>query len=140
MTNDSFFPGLAAAVRSVICWCSFFWLFSMIENNEVHGIRLLPFLAAGVACYMLCRGFLRVPRSIPALVGFAAAVTVVVSGLLMWKCSDLSGFWWSVFSVTAGLTIPCIYCSVYLSARKAPPLSAGGLLAVRCLAGYFVSC
>lgn len=134
MTNDSFFPGLAAAARNVVCWCSFFWLFSMIEDNEVHGLRLLPFLAAGVACYLLCRAFLRVPRSIPALVGLAAGLTAAVSILLLWKCSDLSGFWWSVFSVTAVASV--VVCNIMNCTE--PPAAAKSISAMELTTSFFV--
>lgn len=135
MRNDSFFPGLAAAVRNVVCWCSFFWLFSMIEDNEVHGLRLLPFLATGVACYLLCRAFLRVPRSIPALVGLAVGLTAAVSGLLLWKCSDLSGFWWSVFAVTAVAAV--IVCNIMNCTE--PPAAAKSISAMERTASFFVA-
>ena len=102
--------------------------------SHIGCLRLLPFLAAGVACYLLCRAFLRVPRSIPALVGLAAGLTAAVSILLLWKCSDLSGFWWSVFSVTAVASV--VVCNIMNCTE--PPAAAKSISAMELTTSFFV--
>lgn len=134
MQRDAWYPGLVSAIRTVICWCSAFWLFTMSERGEPLGIQVLPYLVFGLVCYFFFIWFLRKPRAIPVLAAVGAVFWIVGSVILLKWFSTLIGFTAHVFGVVSVLTV------VVFNVRSCmePPVAAKSISALEVTTMFFV--
>ena len=89
MERDPLFCGLVSVSRSVLCWCSAFWLFTLSGQDGPQSIGLLPFLIGSAVVFLLVRRFLAQERSLLSLIAISVAAGNVLSVVLIWKCSNL---------------------------------------------------
>lgn len=125
MERNAFFPGLAAVVRWVACWCTAFWLFTLTSPDGPQGIRFLPFLIGALLCYLILRRFLTKPRTVHALTALGVGLTAALSSVLLWKFSDLSGL------------VPRLFCllAVGTTVYTAVSVSLETPAAAKCISG-----
>ena len=134
MEHNSFFPGLAAVLRSVCGWCSAFWLFTANRSGGIEGVRLFPFLLGSAAVYVLIRLYLRRERSMLSLVVLCAVLGTLLAAVL-WICFTTftqAGAWFFV--------ILAVGATVYSAARACVemPSAAGSLTAMELTTLYFL--
>lgn len=134
MERNSFFPGLAAVFRCAACWCSAFWLFTLTSLNGLQGLQPLPFLTGALVCYLVIRRFLGKPRTVQALAALGCGLTVLLSGLLLWRFSQLAGFAGRLFCVIAVGTTVLEAARVCLE----PPTAAKCISAMELTTLYFL--
>lgn len=134
MSRNAFFPGLVSVVRSVILWCSAFWLFTLTEYQEIYGVALGPFLLFGVCSFLILWFFLQTPRTLPALTGLGAGISLVGGGVLLWRYSTLPGFFGLLFGALSVITV------VYMGVRACtePPAAAGSISALEGTTLFFL--
>ena len=105
MERNAWYPGLVSAVRTVACWCSAFWIFTMTEHGRPLGLDAIAYLAFAVVSFAFFALFLRKPRALPLLVAVGALFWGVGAVVLLWKFSTLVTFLSKVFAVLAVLTV-----------------------------------
>ena len=134
MGRNVWYPGFVSVVQAVCCWCSLFWLFTLVESGEVHGIFVGPFLVFACLCFGFFALFLRRPRSVPALAAAGGILWAAGSVVLLWKCSDLVTLSSYGFGLLAVLTV------VLLAIRGCmEPISAvKSISALECIAIFLL--
>lgn len=105
MQRDAWYPGLVSVLRAVLCWCSAFWLFTLIEHRVPLGISVVPYLLFGLLSYLFLSWFMRRERTIPALVAVGTVLWGVGSLVLLLRFSTLVGILANVFGVFSVLTV-----------------------------------
>ena len=133
MQRDAWYPGLVSAIRTVICWCSAFWLFTMSERGEPLGIQVLPYLVFGLVCYFFFIWFLRKPRAIPVLAAVGAVFWIAgsVIGSLLGAVLPFSSEGID-FALTA--LFLTVFVEQWLRTKNHMPALVGIFASVLCLA------
>jgi len=135
MGRNVWYPGLVSVVRAIACWCSAFWLFSMVENGVgPRGIALGPYLLFGLLCFLLFGWFMRKPRSLPLLVGVGTAASAVGCVVLLWRFGDLSGFAAYFIGVVSVISVVVLCVHIWLE----PPAAAKSISALEGTAMFFI--
>lgn len=89
MEHNPLLYGFVAVSRSVFCWCSAFWLFTLADPSGLLGFDILPFWVGALLCFLLVRWFLSHERSLLSVILFATVLGAALSVLLIWKFSNL---------------------------------------------------
>ena len=105
MQRDAWYPGLVSVLRAVLCWCSAFWLFTLVEHRTPLGIAVFPSLLFGLLSYLFLSWFMRRERTVPSLVAAGAVLWVAGSLVLLLRFSTLVGILANVFGVFSVLTV-----------------------------------
>lgn len=128
------FPGLIAVARAVVYCCSAFWLFGYAKTQQIIGIRLLPFLAAALLCYLLLRLFLRTPRPLPAVVGAGVLLSAGSCALLIWRFAELTS------PLSLCLSVAAVGAVVFRSIQLCiyPVTAAQSISALERCTAYFI--
>ena len=105
MQRDAWYPGLVSVLRLVLCWCSAFWLFTLIEHNRPLGISVVPYLLFGLLSYLFLSWFMRRERTIPVLAAAGAMLWAAGSIVLLLRFSTLVGVLANIFGVFSVLTV-----------------------------------
>lgn len=118
MDRNAWYPGLAAVLRAVLCWCSGLWILTTAEQQTLAGIHVGAYLIFGAVCYGFFSLFLRQPRSVPVLAAAGGVMTAAGSGILLWKFSTLTGFGFHVLAVLSVAAV--VLRSVYSCLKPIP--------------------
>lgn len=126
MEHNPLLYGFVAVSRSVLCWCSAFWLFTLADPSGLLGFDLIPFLAGALLCLLLVRWFLSHERSLLSVIIFSAAIGAALSVLLIWKFSNLR------HGSTIFLGLVAVGSTVYIAVQRCmePPTPAGSITAM----------
>lgn len=133
MGRNVWYPGLVSVVRAVACWCSAFWLFTMIEDQAgPRGIALGPYLLFGLLCFLFFAWFMKKPRSVTLLAGVGTAVSAAGCVILLGWFGDLSGLTAYFIGTVSVISVVVLCARTWLE----PPAAAKSISALEATAMF----